>query len=170
MKFLRQSRVPLLLTQTYDLRRRQTLPTLYQARDWPDEQRPPKTGGKQSTDVVPAASSNSVDPARSMTQPIYGSSMPPPAATAWPMSVPSSAYLYEPETLGNEFSVLTDFLETPDEVSFFATSLAVTPSLMPTPTFSQPTPYISNSASAAEATSNPPAHPPEAPAEEPAQP
>ncbi|KAG2737558.1 hypothetical protein P692DRAFT_201874757 [Suillus brevipes Sb2] len=96
--------------------------------------------------------------------------MPPPAATAWPMRVPSSAYLYQPETLGNEISVLTDFLETPDEVSFFATSPAVTPSLMPTPTFSQSTPYISDSASAAEATSNPPAHPPEAPAKEPAQP
>jgi hypothetical protein len=67
-------------------------------------------------------------------------------------------------------SYFSDFLETPDEVSFFATSPAVTPSLMPTPTFSQSTPYISNSASAAEATSNPPAHPPEAPAKEPAQP
>ncbi|KAG1763560.1 hypothetical protein EDD22DRAFT_952284 [Suillus occidentalis] len=33
-----------------------------------DEQRPSKTGGKQSSDVVPAASSNSVDPARSMTR------------------------------------------------------------------------------------------------------
>ncbi|KAG1890469.1 uncharacterized protein F5891DRAFT_1282663 [Suillus fuscotomentosus] len=33
-----------------------------------DEQRPPKTGGKQSSDAVPAASSNSVDPARSMTR------------------------------------------------------------------------------------------------------
>jgi hypothetical protein len=47
------------------------------------------------------------------------------------------------------------------------TSLAVTPSLMPTPTVFQATPYISSPASATEATSNPPAHPPGAPAEEP---
>jgi hypothetical protein len=40
-------------------------------------------------------------------EPIYGSMMPPPATTAWPMSVPSGAFLYQPETLGNEFSVLT---------------------------------------------------------------
>jgi hypothetical protein len=67
-------------------------------------------------------------------------------------------------------SYSSDFLETLDEGSFFTTSPAVTPSLMPTPAFSQATPYISNSASAAEATTNPPAHPPEAPAEEPAPP
>ncbi|KAG1736282.1 hypothetical protein EDD22DRAFT_959779 [Suillus occidentalis] len=57
----------------------------------------------------------------------YGSSIPPPATAAWPMSAPSSAYLYQPETLGNEFPVLTyfsDFLETLDEGSFFTTSLA----------------------------------------------
>ncbi|KAG1891664.1 uncharacterized protein F5891DRAFT_1211127, partial [Suillus fuscotomentosus] len=63
-----------------------------------------------------------------------------------------------------------DLLETLDEGSFFTTSPAATPSLMPTPTFSQATPYISSPASATEATSNPPAHPPEAPAEEPAPP
>ncbi|KAG1893559.1 uncharacterized protein F5891DRAFT_1258595 [Suillus fuscotomentosus] len=47
--------------------------------------------------------------------PIYGSSMPLPVTTARPLSVPSSAYLYQPETLGNEFPVLThsgDLLET----------------------------------------------------------
>ncbi|KAG2141375.1 uncharacterized protein EDB93DRAFT_1252514 [Suillus bovinus] len=135
-----------------------------------DEQRPSKTGGKQSSDAIPTGSSNGLDPARSMAQPIYGSTMPPPATTAWPMSVPSGAFLYQPETLGNEFSVLTDFLETLDEGSFFTTSPAVTPSLMPAPAFSQATPYISNSASAAETTSNSPAQPPEAPAEEPTPP
>jgi hypothetical protein len=67
-------------------------------------------------------------------------------------------------------SYFSDLLETLDEGSFFTTSPAVTPSLMPMPTFFQLTPYISNSASAAEATFNPPAHPPEAPAEAPAQP
>ncbi|KIK32715.1 hypothetical protein CY34DRAFT_18850 [Suillus luteus UH-Slu-Lm8-n1] len=45
-------------------------------------------------------------------------------------------------------------------------SPAVTPSLMPTPTFSQATPYISSPASATEATSNPLAHLLGAPTEE----
>jgi hypothetical protein len=64
----------------------------------------------------------------------------------------------------------SDFLETLDEGSFFTTSPAVTPSLMPTPAFSQATPYISNSTSAPETTSDPPVHHPEAPAEEPTPP
>lgn len=34
---------------------------------------------------------------------------PPPTQTnsAWPMGVPQGQFLYQPETLGNEFSVLT---------------------------------------------------------------
>ncbi|KAG2122499.1 hypothetical protein DEU56DRAFT_74447 [Suillus clintonianus] len=74
-----------------------------------------------------------------------------------------------PTPLCAPLSYSSDFLETLDEGSFFTTSPAVTPALMSTPAFSQATPYISNSASAAEATSNPPAHP-EPPAEEPALP
>ncbi|OJA15194.1 hypothetical protein AZE42_11139 [Rhizopogon vesiculosus] len=138
-----------------------------------DEQRPPKTGGKTS-DAVEATLLNGVDPSRSISQSIYGSTMPPPATTAWPMSVPSGTFLYQPETLGNEFSVLTDFLETLDDGSFFTTSPAVTPSLMSTPAFTSQAapngsgPYVSNSASAAQVTSNPAC--PEAPAEEPAPP
>ncbi|KAG0699985.1 hypothetical protein DFH29DRAFT_934450 [Suillus ampliporus] len=138
-----------------------------------DEQRPPKTGGKQSSDAVPTSSSNGVDPSRSIAQPVYSSTMPPPPTTAWSMGVPSGAFLYQPETLGNEFAVLTDFLETLDEGSFFTTSPAVTPSLMSTPTFSQAPnggPYVSHSAPAAEATSNSQAHPLQAPIEEPAPP
>ncbi|KAG1739788.1 hypothetical protein EDD22DRAFT_325496 [Suillus occidentalis] len=46
------------------------------------------------------------------------------------MSAPSSAYLYQPEMLGNEFSVLIDFLETLDEGSLFTTSPAMTPSFI----------------------------------------
>ncbi|KAG6884435.1 hypothetical protein C0992_006336, partial [Termitomyces sp. T32_za158] len=42
-----------------------------------------------------------------------------PAPSAWPMTVPQGQFLYQPETLGNEFSVLSDFLETLDEGSFF---------------------------------------------------
>ncbi|GLB40109.1 putative GAL4-like Zn(II)2Cys6 (or C6 zinc) binuclear cluster DNA-binding domain [Lyophyllum shimeji] len=44
---------------------------------------------------------------------------PQPTNSAWPMSVPQGQFLYQPETLGNEFSVLSDFLETLDEGSFF---------------------------------------------------
>ncbi|KAG2739465.1 hypothetical protein P692DRAFT_20692809, partial [Suillus brevipes Sb2] len=54
--------------------------------------------------------------------------IPPPVTTPWPLSVPSSAYLYQPETLANEFPVLADFLETLDEGYFFTASPAVTPS------------------------------------------
>ncbi|KAG1848421.1 uncharacterized protein F5891DRAFT_1196779 [Suillus fuscotomentosus] len=113
------------------MKRRKTLLTLREIGHLcHDEQRPPKTGGKQGSDAVPTTSSNGVDPARSMAQPMYGSTMPPPpATTAWPMSVPSGAFLYQPETLGNEFLVLTDFLETLDEGSFFTTSPAVNRSL-----------------------------------------
>jgi hypothetical protein len=160
----------------------------------------PDCGGKQSSDAVPAASSNSVDPARSMTR-AYTMTL-----YSYAESILRRAYLWlihassSDRRMANECSVKhislsarnvrqrifsphvchfmftplcatlsysSGFLETLDEGSFFTTSPAVTPSLMPTPTFSQATPYISNSASAAEATSNPPVHPPEAPAEEP---
>ncbi|KAF7302902.1 hypothetical protein MKEN_01252500 [Mycena kentingensis (nom. inval.)] len=40
----------------------------------------------------------------------------PSAAGQWP----KPPYLYQPETLGNEFAVLTDFLDTLDDGSFFA--------------------------------------------------
>ncbi|KAG2742020.1 hypothetical protein P692DRAFT_20708273, partial [Suillus brevipes Sb2] len=52
--------------------------------------------------------------------------MPPPATAAWPMSIPSSAYLYRPETLATNCHYSSDFLETLDEASFFTTSPAVT--------------------------------------------
>ncbi|KAJ8072909.1 Transcription factor [Marasmius tenuissimus] len=58
----------------------------------------------------------------------YASSNP-----TWPMGVntsQSSSFLYRPDTLGNEFSVLTDFLETLDDASFFAAPSTVAPSLM----------------------------------------
>ncbi|XP_006455044.1 hypothetical protein AGABI2DRAFT_209306 [Agaricus bisporus var. bisporus H97] len=48
----------------------------------------------------------------------------------WPMQVPQSNFLYQPETSGNEFSVLTDFLETLDDGSFFTPPTTVAPSLM----------------------------------------
>ncbi|KAJ7201400.1 hypothetical protein GGX14DRAFT_465354 [Mycena pura] len=45
------------------------------------------------------------------------------------------AYFYQPETLGNEFSVLTDFLDTLDDGSFFAVPPQAT-SLLPSPSAS----------------------------------
>ncbi|TFK31396.1 hypothetical protein BDQ12DRAFT_694226 [Crucibulum laeve] len=61
---------------------------------------------------------------------------PQPATAAWPMTMPQTSYMYHPETLGNEFSVLTDFLETLDEGSFFTAPTTVAPSLMSSTTFS----------------------------------
>jgi hypothetical protein len=52
---------------------------------------------------------------------------------AWPsVPTPQAAFLYQPETsLGNEFSVLSDFLESLDERSFFnPPPTTVTPALM----------------------------------------
>ncbi|EGO18861.1 hypothetical protein SERLADRAFT_403632, partial [Serpula lacrymans var. lacrymans S7.9] len=68
-----------------------------------------------------------------------------PPNSAWPMSVPQGAFLYQPETLGNEFSVLTDFLETLDEGSFFTPPpTTVAPSLMSAPSFPTPTTAVEN--------------------------
>ncbi|THG95261.1 hypothetical protein EW026_g6364 [Hermanssonia centrifuga] len=50
---------------------------------------------------------------------------------------PQNAFLYQPETLGNEFSVLSDFLESLDEGSFFDQP-AVAPSLMDTSPYTNP--------------------------------
>ncbi|KAJ8701147.1 Transcription factor [Pleurotus ostreatus] len=63
-----------------------------------------------------------------------------PVSTAnpsWPLTGP---FIYQPETLGNEFSVLTDFLETLDERSFFTPPPTVTSSLMAPNTFPPPLP------------------------------
>ncbi|KAG7089341.1 hypothetical protein E1B28_011032 [Marasmius oreades] len=56
------------------------------------------------------------------------------SSATWPTSVNSqtSSFLYRPD-IGNEFSVLTDFLETLDDSSFFAAPSTVAPSLMSTP-------------------------------------
>ncbi|KAK0502972.1 hypothetical protein EDD18DRAFT_1345813 [Armillaria luteobubalina] len=71
------------------------------------DERRSKTGDKAAT-TPPTANNLATTPA------------PAPPNPAWPMSVGQSApFMYRPETLGNEFSVLTDFLETLDESSFF---------------------------------------------------
>ncbi|KIK68348.1 hypothetical protein GYMLUDRAFT_35742 [Collybiopsis luxurians FD-317 M1] len=50
-------------------------------------------------------------------------------STIWP-AVSQSPFVYRSDTLGNEFSVLTDFLETLDESSFFSGPQSVPPSIM----------------------------------------
>ncbi|KAG6861305.1 hypothetical protein C0995_001624 [Termitomyces sp. Mi166 len=73
----------------------------------------------KASDKQPA---NNVDVARTFA-PVTVYQPPPltqqPAPSAWPLTGPQGQFLYQPETLGNEFSVLSDFLETLDESSFF---------------------------------------------------
>ncbi|KAG6837107.1 hypothetical protein H0H93_014711 [Arthromyces matolae] len=81
------------------------------------DERRPKTSDKQ-----PATATSNSEVARSFApvtvyQPSAPAQQPPPSA--WPITVPQGQFLYQPETLGNEFSVLSDFLETLDEGSFF---------------------------------------------------
>ncbi|OSD01024.1 hypothetical protein PYCCODRAFT_1370246 [Trametes coccinea BRFM310] len=61
-----------------------------------------------------------------------------PMNATWPgmgMSMAQGGFMYPPETLSNEFSVLSDFLESLDDGSFFSQPPAVTPSLMSSPTY-----------------------------------
>ncbi|KAF5328367.1 hypothetical protein D9619_013246 [Psilocybe cf. subviscida] len=85
-----------------------------------DERRP------KVTEKPPAAPAG-VDMSRTYAPvPVYQTA--PPQPSAWPMTVPS--YMYQPETFGNEFSVLTDFLETLDDGSFFTPPTTIAPSLV----------------------------------------
>ncbi|KAI0357700.1 hypothetical protein OH77DRAFT_1421792, partial [Trametes cingulata] len=105
----------------------------------------------------------------------------------WPgmgMSMAQGGFMYPPETLSNEFSVLSDFLESLDDGSFFSQPTAVTPSLMSSPTYANTValgvdnPYISQppalpAPTSATTTTTAAAPPPSAPerekpAEEPA--
>ncbi|KAJ3522863.1 hypothetical protein NMY22_g11703 [Coprinellus aureogranulatus] len=59
-------------------------------------------------------------------------------ASGWPMAsavATQPAFMYPPETFGNEFSVLTDFLDTLDDGSFFTPPTTVVPALMSSATF-----------------------------------
>lgn len=90
-----------------------------------DERRP------KATDKQPA-----VDMSRTFAPVTVYQAPPPVATTAWPMTVPQSQFLYQPETLGNEFSVLSDFLETLDEGSFFSTPAnTISSALLAQPTY-----------------------------------
>ncbi|KAH9924975.1 uncharacterized protein BXZ73DRAFT_91157 [Epithele typhae] len=61
--------------------------------------------------------------------------------TGWPgmgMSMAQGAWLYPPETFSNEFSVLSDFLESLDDGTFFSQPPAIGTSLMSSPTYTGP--------------------------------
>ncbi|KAG6916947.1 hypothetical protein DXG01_004496 [Tephrocybe rancida] len=84
------------------------------------DERRPKASDKQPAN---SATTSSVEVARTFAPvTVYQPQPPPqqPAPSAWPMTIPQGQFLYQPETLGNEFSVLSDFLETLDDGSFFA--------------------------------------------------
>ncbi|KIY53905.1 hypothetical protein FISHEDRAFT_31238, partial [Fistulina hepatica ATCC 64428] len=75
------------------------------------------------------------------------SAEPTQPTSSWSMNLSQGPFLYQPETLGNEFSVLTwvfssrchyDFLETLDEGSFFSAPSTVAPSLMSSTVSQQP--------------------------------
>ncbi|KAJ7455955.1 hypothetical protein B0H11DRAFT_1704011 [Mycena galericulata] len=71
------------------------------------DERRSKTSDKASTTPAPSSfNGNTV---------AYGSTSSGPQQNQWG----KAPYFYQPETLGNEFSVLTDFLETLDDGSFF---------------------------------------------------
>ncbi|KAF8153377.1 hypothetical protein B0H34DRAFT_662639 [Crassisporium funariophilum] len=92
------------------------------------DERRPKVGDKQ-----PVAPAGTVDLSRTYAPVTVYQSAPPQTNPSWPMSLP--AYLYQPETFGNEFSVLTDFLETLDDGTFFTPPTTVSPSLVSSTSF-----------------------------------
>ncbi|KXN87637.1 Regulator of drug sensitivity 2 [Leucoagaricus sp. SymC.cos] len=95
------------------------------------DERRPKPAEKAPTAPASAAS---VVPGGFAPVPVY-QGPPPTTANTWPLSVAQSNFLYQPETLGNEFSVLTDFLETLDDGTFFTPPTTVAPSLMSSTSF-----------------------------------
>ncbi|KAA1474588.1 hypothetical protein DENSPDRAFT_841196 [Dentipellis sp. KUC8613] len=120
-----------------------------------DERRPSK-GEKQTT---PTASNPQPPPHMALPPPNVYPSQPVPAlpVNAWPsMTVPQGAYnMYQLESFGKEFSVLSDFLDTLDEQAFFNPPGAPPPQPLP-PQYPAAAAASSTSASApATATATP---------------
>lgn len=84
---------------------------------------------------VLSAPEQQINPFPSIAVPFASTSTRAPAMTWNSMGMPQAAFLYPPETtLGSEFSVLSDFLESLDERSFFNPPPAtVAPALMSAP-------------------------------------
>ncbi|KAF8351833.1 hypothetical protein F5887DRAFT_932602 [Amanita rubescens] len=105
-----------------------------------DERRPKPA--QKSVPTTPTTSNNA-DLSRTYAPvTVYQNSQIPSAPPAWPAGVPpqNTNFLYPPETLGNEFSVLSDFLDTLDEGTFFTPPATVTPSLMSSASFTSASP------------------------------
>ncbi|KAI0342471.1 hypothetical protein BDW22DRAFT_1407558 [Trametopsis cervina] len=151
-----------------------------------DERRStPKEKGPATTPQPTTVPNPPVDVARALPGKHTSkfSSMAPFAVTAvsginpaWPSMnlTPQNAYLYQPETLGNEFSVLSDFLESLDEGSFFDQT-TVGNGLIDTSPYANPmalavdNTFMTNSGAGSTPTSSDPQPPaPEKPPEEPA--
>ncbi|KAF5355401.1 hypothetical protein D9757_012551 [Collybiopsis confluens] len=123
------------------------------------DDRRPKPDSKSPADAIPASTGA---PTQSYS-PVYGPSatastrVSPSTATSpsgvWPMQSP---FVYRSDTLGNEFSVLTDFLETLDDSSFFSAPQSVPSSIMNGTSSFTPSPYTitANGASSTAAASN----------------
>ncbi|KAI0089441.1 hypothetical protein BDY19DRAFT_942356 [Irpex rosettiformis] len=88
-----------------------------------DERRTASKDKAQSTTPQPTTvvSNPPIDVARALPVAPFSVAAVPGINPAWPSMnlTPQNAYLYQPETLGNEFSVLSDFLESLDEGTFF---------------------------------------------------
>ncbi|TFK52896.1 hypothetical protein OE88DRAFT_1656557 [Heliocybe sulcata] len=98
---------------------------------------------RQSGKSEKSASSSvgpSIDMSRAISMnPFSATAVPGTTSAAWPIAVAPPPYItYQPETLGNEFSVLTDFLESLDERSFFNPPTSIAPSLVSVPSFPAP--------------------------------
>ncbi|KAI0315791.1 hypothetical protein OF83DRAFT_1130440 [Amylostereum chailletii] len=125
-----------------------------------DEPRPSK-GDKHTHTPGPASAQMNLHPTTLpyTTQPIMAN------PSSWPSSAPEGALMYPPETLGKEFSSLTDFLETLDEHAFFNPtgiisqplgSSAYDPGLVPPRATSQPQPPPSSQQAQPQPQSKPP--------------
>ncbi|KAF8877452.1 hypothetical protein CPB84DRAFT_1752156 [Gymnopilus junonius] len=100
------------------------------------DERRPKLPEKPATASAtgPSAQIPGIDLTRTYAPVTMYQGQPAQATAAWPMSVPT--YMYSPETFGNEFSGLTDFLETLDDGSFFSPPATIAPSLVSSASFS----------------------------------
>ncbi|KAK7027950.1 Transcription factor [Paramarasmius palmivorus] len=89
--------------------------------------------------------SNKIGSIASLYGPPTQTYAPSTTTATWP-SQPQTQTFYRPDTLGNEFSVLTDFLETLDDSTFFsgAGGGTVTPSLMSTQTPTAGNAFLTN--------------------------
>ncbi|KAI0922840.1 hypothetical protein AcW1_002605 [Taiwanofungus camphoratus] len=132
---------------------------------------------KISAGSINSISTPPVDLPRPLPASPYGTSTMQPALNpAWPgmgMSMAQGAFLYPPETM-NEFSVLSDFLESLDDGTFFSQPTTVAPSMMSPPPYNNTVPlgvensYISSPHASGSADPAPAA--PEKPPEEPVPP